>query len=476
MLVSERTLPRETPLAERAGERLVFYFLTHDLRNKKERNEIEYLSSVGRVVLVSCSGKRESIAGAKHLSLGVLTPRATRLYLLWTRICYLVARIARSSTDLEFPARNIYTGTRLVRAIVNSFWKFKRLPWVNRWLPTYDQVYFAPFRLAALFGRKPRGRSGRYRRVLVHDALLLRLEGMAAFIARARRGGVQTIANIKSWDNPFYSQFARSADAFFVWSRGMWGDVQSTHGLADRPVHVWGARPFFNFSQALASTQFRAQKDGDGITIGYAAAFCDGQMVAHEVAVVRRIALEMQQRLPQAKLLVRPYPILPLAAYETLAALSNVEILDIKGELTDRFGDGREFIRFGSDEERLDYLSRCDCFLSLATSFTIEAAMCGLPVVHFFMRPEECTSREELAVFQRIAISDHLDVYFNRELLAAHGYEELCRQLQAACSGPSMARQRAATTIRKIGIPEDFAGWQRSAATLVSDIGPHPGG
>jgi hypothetical protein len=475
MLVSERAFPREAPHAQQAGERLVFYFLTHDLRNKKERNEIEYLSRVGRVVLVSCSGKRESIAGARHLSLGSLTPRVARLYLAWTRIAYLVARIARSSTDLEFPARNIYAGNRLVRTIVNRFWKFKRLSWVNRWLPTYDQVYFAPFRLAALFGRKPRGRSGRYRRVLVHDALLLRLEGFAAFIARARRGGVQTVANIKSWDNPFYSQFARSADAFLVWSRGMWADVQSTHELADRPVHVWGARPFFNFSHALSSSQFRAQARGPGITIGYAAAFCDGHMVAHEVAVVRRIALELQQRLPQAKLLVRPYPILPLSAYGSLAVLPNVEILDIKGELTDRFGDGREFIRFGSDEERLDYLSRCDCFLSLATSFTIEAAMCGLPVVHFFMRPEKCASREEFAVFQRIAISDHLDVYFNRELLSAHGYEELSRVLEATCSGPSIARQRAATSIRKIGIPEEFAGWHRLAATLASDIRPRRG-
>lgn len=456
-------------------ERLIFYFLTADLRNHKERNEIEYLRRVGRVVLASRQGVREHIAGVKCLSLAPLGSRSVMAYVLWTKVCYLLCRIAASSSDMEFPSRNVYSGNRLVRAVVNQLWKIKRLSWVNRWLPSYDQVYFAPFRLAAfLTGRKLRPRSRRARRVIVHESLLLRLTGLAGLIAVARRSGIQTIANVKSWDNPFYSQFASGADAYLVWSHSMWADVKAAHRLPDRPVHVWGARPFFNFSHALARSDRTLRVDGDGVVIGYAAAFCDVLMLQHELAVLGKIAAELQARLPKAKILVRPYPILPLSEYAQLARHPNIVLNEIQGEVTDRYNDGREFIRFGSDEERIDYLARCHCFLSMATSFTIEAAMFGLPVVHFYIPPEQCTSHGEFTFFQRIAISDHLDVYFNRELLVAHDYEELIRELAAACSGQSSARRRAEVSIRKIGIPEDLDGWDRPRAVLIADL--HPAG
>jgi hypothetical protein len=456
-----------------SDERLIFYFLTADLRNIKERNEIEYLRSIGRVVLVSRQGVRERIAGVKCLSLAPLGSRMVMAYLLWTKLCYLLCRIAASSSDMEFPSRNVYSGNRLVRAVVNQLWKIKRLSWVNRWLPSYDRIYFAPFRLAAfLTGRKLRPRSRRARRVVVHESLLLRLTGLAGLIAIARRSGIQTIANVKSWDNPFYSQFASGADAYLVWSRSMWADVKATHGLPDRPVHVWGARPFFNFSHTLARAA-RAQPAGDGsFVIGYAAAFCDTLMLEHELAVLGKIATELRKRLPNAKILVRPYPILPLSEYAPLARHPNIELNEIQGEVTDRYNDGRELIRFGSDEERIQYLARCHCFLSMATSFTIEAAMFGLPVVHFYIRPEQCAAGSEFTFFQRIAISDHLLVYFNQELLMANDYATLVEQIAAACNEQSPAWRRAQASIRRIGIPEELSGWRRTAATLASDIQP----
>lgn len=456
-----------------SDERLIFYFLTADLRNIKERNEIEYLRSIGRVVLISRQGLRERISGVKCLLLPPLASRGVMVYALWAKLCYLLCRIAASSSDMEFPSRNVYTGNGLVRAVVNQLWKIKRLRWVNRWLPTYDQIYFAPFRLAAfVWGKKLRARTQRARRVLVHDSLVLRLTGFAGLIAVARRSGLQTIANVKSWDNPFYSQFASGADAYLVWSRSMWADVKAAHALPDRPVHVWGARPFFNFSHTLARSDRAQRAHDDSFIIGYAAAFCDTLMLEHELAVLGKIAAELQTRLPNARILVRPYPTLPLSEYAPLARYPNIALNEIQGEVTDRYNDGRELIRFGSDEERIDYLARCHCFLSMATSFTIEAAMFGLPVVHFYIPPQQCAGHSEFTFFQRIAISDHLLVYFNQELLMANTYETLVEQIATACTRQSPARQRAQASIRRIGIPEDQAGWHRPAATLVSDIQP----
>lgn len=454
-----------------SDERLIFYFLTADLRNIKERNEIEYLRRIGRVVLVSRQGVRERIPGAKCLPLAPQASRSVVASIIWTKLCYLLCRIAASSTDMEFPSRNIYTGNALVRAVINQLWKLKRLSWVNRWLPTYDQIYFAPFRLAAFFtSKRLTARRPRARRIIVHDALVLRLTGFAGLIAVARRSGIQTIGNVKSWDNPFYSQFASGADAYLVWSSSMWADVKAAHRLPDRPVHVWGARPFFNFAHALARSS-RTQRTEDGsFVVGYAAAFCDTLMLQHEMAVIGKIATELHTWLPNSKILVRPYPILPLSEYAPLARYPNVVLNEIQGEVIDRYNDGRELIRFGSDEERIDYLARCDCFLSIATSFTIEAAMFGLPVVHFYIPPGRCANGGEFTLFQRISISDHLLVYFNQELLMANNYVTLVEQIAAACTGQSAARQRAQASIRRIGVPEDQDGWYRPATTLASDL------
>jgi hypothetical protein len=450
--------------------RLIFYFLTTDLQNPKERNEIEYLRSVGRVVLVSSQRASERISGIRNLTLAPWSSRQIAADVLWLKVCFLLSRIANSSTDREFPVRNVYSANRFVRAIVNQFWKLKRLTWVNRLLPTFDWLYFAPFRiLAFLTGKKLRARSYR---VVVHDALALRLSGFSGFIAVARRSGIQTLANVKSWDNPFYSQLTSGADSFLVWSRSMWTDLQSAHALRDRPIHVWGARPFYNFAQALARANGSRRPESTGeYVIGYAAAFCETLMLQYELAVLGRIANHLLKRLPNARILVRPYPTLPLSEYEPLTRYRNIQVKEIDGELIDRYSDGRELIRFGSDEERIDYLSRCHCFLSMATSFTIEAAMFGAPIVHFYLPPEKCTDLSERKFFERIAISDHLRVYFIQELLTVDNYNDLVEQLAAVCRGESvMARQRGQASIRRLGIPEDAAAWHRTASSLVKDI------
>jgi hypothetical protein len=407
--------------------RYIFYYLTEDSSNTKEKNELNYLRAIGRVVVVTRGAApiAEGTRGIKRLELPSQPSWYVSALFLWTKICFLLCRLVESQTVRRFPERNSYTGQPWARWLVNRIWPAKRIGAVNRLLPGYETLYLAPFRFARLFVRDKKRSVERFQRIVVHDALILRLTGFTPFILMARCQGFRTVANVKSWDNPFYSQFIESASGYLTWSESMWGDVRRLHRVGRATHHVWGPRPFFEFANATRSGIGRSSRATGTLVLGYAAAYCDTLMAAHEVKVIYRIAEELSARGAEVKILFRPYPIVPTSSYDALRGLPNIEVADIPGPVSDRYGDGRELIRFGSDKERAQFLSRCDCFLSIGTSFTFEAALFGLPVLQFFPRKEQRTSEHEIAFFGRLDISDHIQRYFLEYLPVANDTEDL---------------------------------------------------
>ena len=449
----------------------IFYYLTEDSCNLKERNEVDYLRLIGRVVLVTRGDTTNGNYGSdiKRLNL----PRQSRLvvsaYFLWTKLCYLLCRPSNSLTDKGFPARNVYTGHPLVRWFINHLWPAKYWKFINRLLPVYEALYFAPFQLARLLVRDKRRLEKRFQRIVVHDALILRLTRFTPFILMARRSGMFTLANVKSWDNPFYTQFARGASGYLTWSQSMWSDVQRFHKVGALAWHTWGPRPFYNFAHAVRCTSYRPNTEPGTVVIGYAAAFCDPLMAEHEVKVLAGIAEHMQANGLDVKILFRPYPIVPMSSYEPLLKYSNMEIVDINGKPTDRYGDGREIIRFGSDEERIQYLSRCHCFLSIATSFTFEAALFGMPVFQYFVPKNERTNKHEAAFFARLDISDHILNYFLPHLSVVKSSASIIELIKAFKTNPSM-RNPPLEMMSVIGLPFKDTDWNVKAAHMVKNL------
>jgi hypothetical protein len=461
---------------------LVIYYLTEDLHNEKERNELIFLSAVGRVVVVTANPKQSNPLGLKQIN--VAQPgRGLRALSIWTRLCLLLGRLADSRSDLEFPSRNVYMGSALLRRLVNLIWVIKTIGWVNRALPTYDTLYFLPSRLARWFLPARRRRApGRFARLVVHDALLLRLGPLAPWLDRARAQGIPTLANVKSWDNPFYSQLTTRASGYLVWSESMWQDVRGVQGVGERFHLAWGARPFYKLLAALDKVgpmpRLAAPSEATPLVIGYAAAFCDEYMAGYEVQQVQLLARHLSNHLPSARIRFRPYPVLPESFYAPLGACVNIDIVAIKGSAVDRFGDGREFIRFGSDEERLSYLSSCHCFLSLGTSFTIEAAIAGLPIVQFYLEPQHRAHEAERAIFARFDISDHLSRYFLGTLPVARDYADLAAQLADAASLNSQAAGAGQLLLDILGVPPPqavYAGPTAQTLALLHEFALDPG-
>ncbi len=452
-------------------KQLVFYYLTEDPENLKERNEVAYLRSIGRVVVVTRGGVApvESDRRVKRLRLNPQAEIVVRGFSFWTKICYLFARPSNSFTDRGFPSRNVYTSNSFVRWVINALWPLKYFWLVNRLLPHYEGLYFAPFRFVRCFSKGKRTSAKRFKRVVIHDSLMLRLTRFTLFILWARDNNVPTIANVKSWDNPFYSQFVRGATGYLTWGHSMWRDVQRFHQLDTKAHHCWGPRPFYNFADAVRVTDRGPNRARGTIVVGYAAAFCDTLMAANEVQVVADLAKELFAKGVDVRILLRPYPIVPMSSYAPLLACPNIEIIDIQGPAADRYGDGREIIRFGSDEERIEYLSRCHCFLSIATSFTFEAAIFGLPVFQYFVPKQERRTEHELEFFGRLDISDHILSYFLKHLPVAASVSDLADLVQR-CGNDSASQATNASLMTAMGFPSRSTKWDEGSAHLVEAL------
>lgn len=408
--------------------RLAIYYVTDDLRNVRDHAEIRLLQEVGRVVLVT-----PPQAGRHPLGLHQVAPprlsgwRASWLQ-AWARVSFLLCRVGEGEIDKRFPERNLFTGGPLFRRVVNFFWSIKTWPLLSELLPTYSSLYFAPLRLTKLWPAQ-HARGGRYRRVIVFDAVLNRVARFAPFIERQRQHGATLVANVKSWDNAFYTRVATESDGFLVWSPAAWQDLQSTHRLQSTKHVSWGARPFFEFEAQRRAAPPTARQQGP-FTLGYAAAYAHPRMGRSEALVIAALFRHLQHRMPGLRLLFRPYPTHAPDVYAVLQSIPGLQVQPIDSPAQDRFGDGRECIRFGNAQERLAFLGQCDAYLSLATSFTLEACLVGLPILQLALSPDQRHSAAEQELFRWVDISDHLQRYFLQALPVARSYEEVARHLE----------------------------------------------
>lgn len=420
-------------------KQIFFYYLSDDYRNEKNQTELDYLSKIGRVVLVTTRPPEEKLP-FKHKIIKPLNSKQFLLHTIWRKVCFLICKISDSTGDRSYPVRNIYFQPSWLRWVINFLWSIKKIRIVNKILPVYDSFYFAPYQYywyyRRLQNKKNRVGPSCKDRIIVYDALLVRLDHLTSFVSYARSFKWKTLAIIKSWDNPFYSQISTKNDYYAVWSKNMAADLFLANSwLKNKPYFTWNARPFHDFWKTVENSKDKKKDSNDGqisvasadseiFVIGYAAAFCQPILAQQEVRLIINLTREIKKHLPNVKLFFRPYPSVNATIYNELIAEDNIQMMTIVGPEIDRFGDGREKVKFGSSMERIAFLEKCDLFVSLGTSFTIEAAIFGLPIVQFYVPLRLRRTLAECRIFEQFDISDHLVKYYLNDFkLIKSGYE-----------------------------------------------------
>jgi hypothetical protein len=186
-------------------------------------------------------------------------------------------------------------------------------------------------------------------------------------------------------------------------------DLEYVHGSINKKYFKWGGRYYKSF---VGESSKKTLLDNP-IFIGYAASFSDSNMAAQEVKLVEALSREIERANHTSKILYRPYPTLAKDIYFPLLKNKNVEIYEIEGEKKDRFGDKSEMFNFGSNDEKINYISKCKFMMTIGTSFAIEAAIMNKPIIPFILAKDNRYQDFEKEIFKIVDINQHLSRYIN---------------------------------------------------------------
>ena len=380
----------------------IIYYLTWDINNTNELSNIEYLKKFGKVVLVTLSTQPKNKYHLKQITINKQYRWNLWFLKLWMKIAYIFSKTKNTSVDLKFNER-ILVNNEIAKLLIGFIWKLK-IKYINKFLPSYEKIALFPF-----FIKKINKKQIKKERIIVHNALIIHMRELNFFYKYTKKLGLKHIAYIKSWDNPFYSQFCTQSDLYLVWSDLMIEDLEYVHSDINKKYLQWGGRYYKSFAEESTKKLIL----NEPIYIGYAASFSDSYMAAQEVKLVEALSREIKRANKTSKILYRPYPTIGKEIHLPLLSNKNVEVYEIEGEKTDRYGDKSEMINFGSNIEKINYISKCKFMMTIGTSFAIEAAIMNKPIIPFILADKNRIEDFEKEIFKTTDINQHLVRHIN---------------------------------------------------------------
>ncbi|MDH4395555.1 MAG: hypothetical protein QE278_07745 [Limnobacter sp.] len=202
--------------------------------------------------------------------------------------------------------------------------------------------------------------------------------------------------------------------------------IEKSQRLEGRTFIHWGPNQFRKFWQFTCTNEAAIKDRRESIDVGYAAAFGDPIITFAEYSYICNLSAELKSKGVNHRILYRPYPTVDPQLLVSKRTEESVVVLGIDSPAIDRYGDGRETIRFGSHLEKHQYLSSCDVFLSIGTTFTVEAFLHGTPIIHFYLPQSERIDEDAILLFKRIEITCvHFFEYFPGALPFVESVDDL---------------------------------------------------
>ncbi len=191
--------------------------------------------------------------------------------------------------------------------------------------------------------------------------------------------GLNVYTIMESWDHPGKAPFAHSSEKVFVWNESLKKDWQEYQGdnniLFSYPIKLGYAITANNLQkgQLLKPCHNR---------IMYPATFgstSDQGMFAEELKLIETLCKVTQES--GQKLLIKPKPNSRQGELDKFLEFSHVEI----GQYQNNKGGSNYDLSDEYNENRLKELKKSDIVINLGTTFALDAAAFGLPVVQLKM-------------------------------------------------------------------------------------------
>lgn len=375
------------------------YFITNDLSNPRSEHVYIALEKIFNEELVLLNNR--GVIGANSLGRRCISTRENKSKpnMTWLfKVVFFISRTANSKNDINFPDRNLYS-YRALRPIVNAIWKGKLF--VNDILPKYNDLLFSSFRAkpVRIARVEPSPKD-----IFLADLLLFRNYELIREL-KWLSSHCRLFSVVMSFDNPIYTQIMHKVENIFVWSGNMQNSLLHIHPyIKESQTTIVGSLLFSGNVVKSIRSKFVESTDN---TVAYGCMFCDRLMLRYELELIKKIAATLMEL--GLTLIVRPYPSLDLSEYHSLLEINNIKLIRESTQVIDReTPDGKLFDE--SVKSKVQFLSSASWFLSMGTSFTIEAAICNMRILQIDLLSDE---KWWMEIKKRLDISDHLDIYYS---------------------------------------------------------------
>lgn len=392
-------------------------FISNDLANKRELFLISKIFPESKPIILTTSSY--NIDEYKVISKNK-SKIFTSFFIFWSKFSFLLSHPTSARTNAHYIKRAPYITNYFVRSFLDIFFKFKRT-FPNLFLD-FNKVLLIPFcYLYFLKFLRPK-----FKRRVFFDPISVKNPDLWKFIIYFYfHPRYKLIGLVRSWDNPFYAQFFSFADEYYFWSTSMFDDFKKVHRKKVKYKIIGPA--LFNSFQEICNGISLPLNQKKTINIGYACAFPEPRLAEVEIRLLEYFIHPITKSNINFKVNLRGYPNLTKDFYKKIISNEkHVIVSDFETNPVDRYSDSHERISLDSDAYKLEFLKNQDFFLSLATSFTIEAALANSRIIHIpgakLTNKEFCKYKD---ILDYISTADHITKYFNNSLMLLKHPSEL---------------------------------------------------
>lgn len=229
------------------------------------------------------------------------------------------------------------------------------------------------------------------------------------FVSRLIQEKKPPLVYVYSWDHPCKHLRFSTRLRYLVWHEGIRQDVINLQHIPAGNVVALGATQMGYVDRFLKrQSEFDSPYPFDYVYFGCAIGV--PQLVASELEIVRKVASTMAKRVPDWKLVVRPYPVLrDWSHYEALKSIPNIIVDDgFRSAQAANISVGEEAIL-----EKFIKIDHSKAFMHLGTTLGVEACYTRSPSVLLDMK--EYAFPDQVLTLHHFIHQFQNDKYLNRK-------------------------------------------------------------
>jgi len=189
----------------------------------------------------------------------------------------------------------------------------------------------------------------------------------------------QIYTYLYSWDHPAkFSKILKNKAYYFTWNEGLKGDLIKLHGVTAENIKAIGISQFADITKIKKLVASRK-----GEVIGkkffyYVASWGYNKLALQEVALIKYLALTIENLDPSLQLVFRPYPMLEnWDCYKELKEFSNVVFDEFQ-----QAGKGESIFTESDIEHKFSMISDSVGIIHCGTTIGLEACFFDKPLIY----------------------------------------------------------------------------------------------